>query len=148
MVPGNAARQILALFSALLLISVMGCGAARASPPKHHPSHKHAAAHKKTGRHKKAVTVTASRHAPQPSLAIITKPPTDAPDFDYRDRIAEAQALAQNAPVQPGDMEMVGNQLAHYTWVLVLGQKTGPLTVLRMDESGRNPRTLYPTQPC
>ena len=146
MVPGNAARQILALFSALLLISVMGCGAARASTPKHHPSHKHAAAHKKTGKHK-AVTVTASRHAPQPSLAIITKPPTDAPDFDYRDRIAEAQALAQNAPVLPGDMEVVGGQLAHFTWVLVVGQKTGPLTVLRMDESGHNDQGFTITWP-
>jgi len=129
----------------------MGSVPARATTTKHHAAKhniiKHAVAHKKTGKHK-SVTVTASRHAPAPSLAIITKPPTDAPDFDYRDRIAEAQALAQNAPVQPGDMEMVGNQLAHYTWVLVLGQKTGPLTVLRMDESGRNPRTLYPTQPC
>ena len=140
-----APKQIMGLLSALLLIVAMDCGTARATTPKHHTSHKHAA-HKRTGKHE-TVTVTAKR-APQPSLAIITKPPTDAPDFDYRDRIAEAQALAQNAPVQPGDMEMVGNQLAHYTWVLVLGQKTGPLTVLRMDESGRNPRTLYPTQPC
>jgi len=128
----------------------MGSVPARATTTKHHAAKhniiKHAVAHKKTGKHK-SVTVTASRHAPAPSLAIITKPPTDAPDFDYRDRIAEAQALAQNAPVQPGDMEMVGNQLAHYTWVLVLGQKTGPLTVLRMDESGHNDQGFTITWP-
>jgi hypothetical protein len=138
-------RQIIALLGALLLIFAMGCGTARATTTTRHHV-KHAAAYKKTGKHK-TVMVTASRHAPQPSLAIVTKPATDAPDFDYRDRIAEAQALAQSAPVLPGDMEVVGNQLAHFTWVLVVGQKTGPLQIVRMDESGHNDQGFTITWP-
>jgi len=130
-----APKQIMGLFSALLLIFAMGCGTARATTPRHHT--KHAAAHKKS----------AAKAKPQPSLAIVTKPATDAPDFDYRDRIAQAQALALNAPVLPGDMEVVGGQLAHFTWVLVVGARTGPLSVVRMDESGRNDQGFTITWP-
>ena len=133
-----APKQIMGLLSALLLIFAMGCGTACASTTRHHT--KHAAAHKKTAAKKTAAKA-------KPLLAIVTKPATDAPDFDYRDRIAEAQALAQSAPVLPGDMEVVGNQLGHFTWVLVVGQKTGPLQIVRMDESGHNDQGYTITWP-
>ena len=57
------------------------------------------------------------------SLALISKKPNDAPDFDYRQRIHEAQAL------------------------LAVGHKDGPLTVLRMDEMGKNDQGFAVTWP-
>jgi len=73
------------------------------------------------------------------SLVIVSKPPNDAPDFDFHARIEEAQALAEKQPTLPGDMifDSRGN-LTRFVWTLVVGQKTGPLTVLRMDEKGFN----------
>jgi len=131
-----APKQIMGLLSALLLIFAMGCGTARATTAKHHAHAVHKqAAHKKTAA------------KPQPSLAIVTKPPTDAPDFDYRDRIAQAQALAEKQPVLPGDMQVEAGQLTHFTWVLVVGQKTGPLQVVRMDETGKNDQGFTITWP-
>lgn len=128
----------LGVTGAFLLI--LGMGPAHASTPRHHS--KHAAAH----HHKKSVTVTAKRVA-EPSLAIITKPATDAPDFDYRARIEQAQDIAQKEAVLPTDMEVVGGRLVHFTWVLVVGQRTGPLTVVRMDEQGHNDQGFVITWP-
>ena len=88
---------------------------------------------------KKAKKALAARKpAPMP-LAIVTKPANDAPDFDYQDRIQEAQDLAGKQPVLADDMQFdkAGN-LSRFVWVLVVGQKTGPLTALRMDEKGKN----------
>ena len=82
--------------------------------------------------------VAAAKTKPVQQAVITTKPPNDAPDFDFQPRIQEAQALAAKQPVLPGDMVVSGGSLASFNWVLVVGQKTGPLTVLRMDEAGRN----------
>ena len=80
-----------------------------------------------------------ARKAAAPSLAIISKPPNDAPDFDFQARIEQAQALAASQPVLKDDMQFdASGNLSHFVWVLVVGQKTGPLTVVRMDESGAN----------
>ena len=86
---------------------------------------------------KKSAKKTAKRKTQ--SLVIVSKPPNDAPDFDFHGRIEEAQALAEKQPTLPGDMtfDARGN-LTRFVWTLVVGQKTGPLTVLRMDEKGFN----------
>lgn len=133
------------LVGALFLIS--GATAVSAPPAraaaKHH-SHK--AAH--AGSHKKKSAASAKgrrlagrhvKHISEAALQIISKPANDAPDFDYQDRIQEAQALIAKQPVQPGDMvvDAAGN-LTHFVWTLVVGRKTGPLTVVRMDEDGKN----------
>ncbi|HEY4075542.1 MAG TPA: hypothetical protein VGM26_01295 [Rhizomicrobium sp.] len=83
-----------------------------------------------------------------PSLAITIRAPNDAPDFDYTDRIQEAQALVAKQPVLPGDMVVDGaGNLSHFTWVLAVGRKTGPLTIVRMDEHGVNDQGLVITWP-
>jgi len=80
-----------------------------------------------------------ARKRARQSLTIVTKAPNDAPDFDYQDRIQEAQELVAKQPVLPGDMQFDRRgKLTHFVWTLVVGQKTGPLTVIRMDEKGRN----------
>ena len=100
---------------------------------------------KKKARAKK--TASKAKRAPMP-LAIVTKPANDAPDFDYQDRIAEAQALATKQPVLKDDMQFDGRgNLTRFTWVLVVGQKAGPLTVLRMDEKGNNDQGFTVTWP-
>ncbi|HEX4027448.1 MAG TPA: hypothetical protein VHX18_07480 [Rhizomicrobium sp.] len=72
-------------------------------------------------------------------MAIVSKAPTDAPDFDYQDRIQEAQALVARQPVLKDDIALDGaGRLSHFVWVLAVGQKSGPLTVVRMDETGKN----------
>ena len=99
---------------------------------------------KKQAVRKKATRKRAARKAkPARSLAITVKPPNDAPDFDFTDRIAQARALATKAPVQRGDMVVhkAGN-LSRFVWTLVVGKKTGPLTVVRMDQKGNNDRDL------
>jgi hypothetical protein len=98
-------------------------------------------------RKKAKKTARKARKAPM-AVAIISKPPNNAPDFDYQDRIAEAQALAAKQPVFKDDMQFdrAGN-LTRFAWVLVVGQKTGPLTVLRMDEKGRNDQGFTVTWP-
>ena len=95
---------------------------------------------KEVGKHKLA--------APTPSLAIVSKTPNDAPDFDYQDRIQEAQALVAKQPVLKDDMQF-GNEgkLSHFVWVFAVGQRTGPLTVLRMDETGNNDQGFTITWP-
>jgi hypothetical protein len=73
------------------------------------------------------------------SLALISKKPNDAPDFDYRQRIHEAQALLAAQPIQKDDIQFdARGGLSHFTWLLAVGHKDGPLTVLRMDEMGKN----------
>jgi hypothetical protein len=108
-----------------------------------------AAVTKKTAKKKARPKKTArkTRSAPMP-VAIISKPPNNAPDFDFQDRIEQAQALAAKQPVFKDDMQFdrAGN-LTGFTWVLVVGQKTGPLTVLRMDEKGNNDQGFTVTWP-
>ncbi|OAI42398.1 hypothetical protein AYO42_02505 [Rhizomicrobium sp. SCGC AG-212-E05] len=100
---------------------------------------------KKQAVRKKATRKAAARKAkpkPAQSLAITVKPPNDAPDFDFTDRIEQAQALAARAPVLPGDMVVDGGDLSRFVWTLVVGKKTGPLTVVRMDQKGNNDKGL------
>jgi hypothetical protein len=98
--------------------------------------------------HKKTAAAAKPKRGPAPSLAIVTKAPTDAPDFDYQDRIDQAQTLAAKEPVLPNDMQIgPDGRLSHFTWVLVVGQKTGPLTLVRMDETGRNDQGFTITWP-
>lgn len=135
---------LLVLLSALFVISAVSTADARpAVPPvKHHAAKAHKA-HKRTAATKpaKEKRLAGKRNGgiSDAALAIITKTPNDAPDFDYRDRIQEAQDLLTKQPVLPGDMEVdAQGQLSHFVWTLAVGQKTGPLTLLRMDENGRN----------
>src|SRR2546423_4402955 len=110
------------------------------------PAHATIAKHVARPTHKATAT---RRHAgPKPSLVIVTKTPNDAPDFDYRDRIQEAQQLIARQPVLKGDIQVDGlGKLTHFAWVLAVGQKTGPLTVLRMDEMGKNDQGFTVTWP-
>jgi hypothetical protein len=154
----------LTVLGALLLVAGLACAPAQAA--KHHAHATHQAAHKssahtrtahnRSGHNKSAHRKenagegrkTAAKSKPEPSLAIVTKPPSDAPNFDYQPRIQEAQDLATKQPVLKDDMQLDGaGRLAHFTWVLVVGQKTGPLTVVRMDETGKNDAGLTITWP-
>jgi len=97
---------------------------------------------------RKPAKKTAKRKAPAPSLVIVSKSPNNAPDFDFQDRIEQAQALAEKQPVLKDDMQLDGRgNLSHFVWTLVVGQKTGPLTVVRMDESGKNDQGFTITWP-
>jgi len=136
MIPRKIARALL-VSGALLLMFSMGCGPARATAAKHHAH----AVHKQAARKKTSAK-------PSPPLVIVTKPPTDAPDFDYRDRIAQAQALVEKQPVLPGDMQLdAGGQLSHFVWVLAVGARSGPFQIVRMDETGKNDQGLTITWP-
>jgi hypothetical protein len=73
------------------------------------------------------------------SLAVVSKTPNDAPDFDYQKRIKEAQALIANQPLLKDDIQLDEKGiLSHFDWLLAVGEKSGPLTVVRMDETGNN----------
>src|SRR6201986_788859 len=75
------------------------------------------AKHQAHVQHKKSAAAAKPKHAPSPSLAIVSKTPTDAPDFDYSDRIDQAQTLATREPVLPNDMQIgPDGRLAHFTW--------------------------------
>ena len=96
--------------------------------------------------HSHTVTKAATKTAA--SLAITVKPPNDAPDFDYAARIQQAQALVASQPIEDTDMVVneAGN-LSRFTWVLAVGKKTGPLTIVRMDQHGNNDQGLKITWP-
>jgi hypothetical protein len=129
--PSGMSRNILGLLPVLgALLFVLAVDGSFACAAAHAHAHKIAST-AKAEKHKTAARTSA--------LAIISKTPTNAPDFDYQDRIQEAQALVAGQPVLPGDMQFDANgKLAHFVWVLAVGQKTGPLTVVRMDETGAN----------
>jgi hypothetical protein len=139
-------RKILGLLiasGAFLFVFGTSVGQARATEThaKHHAIHKQAA-------HKPAKKVAAKPKGPPPSLAIVIRAPNDAPDFDYRDRIDEAQALVAKQPVQKDDIQVGQNgKLSHFVWTLAVGQKTGPLTLVRMDETGKNDQGFTVTWP-
>lgn len=83
------------------------------------------------------------------SLALVSKKPNDAPDFDYRQRLHEAQALLAGQTVLKDDMQFdAQGTLSHFTWLLAVGHKDGPLTVLRMDEAGKNDQGFTVTWPA
>jgi hypothetical protein len=82
------------------------------------------------------------------AFALVTKTPNDAPDFDYRARIEQAQALLRAQPVLNDDMKIDGKgNLSHFTWLLAVGKKSGPLTILKMDEAGKNAQGFTVTWP-
>jgi hypothetical protein len=96
----------------------------------------------------KALVAKHKPTAPARSLAIVSKPPNDASDFDYQDRIQEAQALVAKQPVLKDEIRLTKDRtLSHFVWVFAVGQKTGPLTVVRMDETGKNDRGFTITWP-
>jgi len=143
--------RFLGAFSALVIAVAMTAPDAGAAAAK-----KHHAAHKSSAHHKKAAVASGKKHrkgrvaakaGPVRQAVITVKPHEDAPDFDFQPRIQEAQALAAKQPVLPGDMVVRGNDLASFNWVLVVGEKTGPLTVIRMDEQGRNDQRFIVTWP-
>jgi len=73
---------------------------------------------------RKPVKKAAKRKAPAPSLVIVSKAPNDAPDFDYQNRIEEAQALAAKQPVLKDDMQFDGGgNLTHFVWTLVVARR-------------------------
>lgn len=83
------------------------------------------------------------------AFALVSRTPNDAPDFDYRGRIQQAQALLGAQPVLKDDIQIdAKGGLSHFTWLLAVGQKSGPLTVLRMDETGKNNQGFTVTWPA
>jgi hypothetical protein len=89
-----------------------------------------------------------SHVSPRPSLTIVSKTPNDAPDFDYRSRIHEAQVLIAKQPVLTDDMQIDDKgALSHFSWLIAVGKTTGPLTLVRMDETGKNDQGFTITWP-
>lgn len=151
--PGRALRLLIAASGLLCLLHMSSAGASAASHGKRHGAHARPVHHAaKATRHKSAARKgahkAAARRPKARSLAITIKPPNDAPDFDYTGRVRDAQALVAKQPVLPGDMvvDRKGN-LSRFTWVLAVGRKTGPLTIVRMDERGANDKGLTITWP-
>ena len=137
--PNRARTLLIAIAAFAVALGMSSAGAMAAVHGKHHVVKK-TAAHKTAGRKVKAAKIT-------PSLAITIKAPNDAPDFDYTGRIQEAQALLEKQPVLPGDMVVDGGHLSQFTWLLAVGGRTGPLTVVRMDARGGNDKGLTITWP-
>ena len=140
----------LLIASGALLFVLEASGTQARATVTHAKHHTHAvhkkAAHKAAS--KPAKKVAAKPKGPAPSLAIVIKAPNDAPDFDYRDRIEEAQALVAKQPVLKDDIQVDSNgKLSHFVWVLAVGQRTGPLTLVRMDETGKNDQGFVVTWP-
>lgn len=146
--------RFLGAFSALMIAVSMAPGDAGAAA-KHHAAHRSSAHREKAAvskqasgkKHGKSRIAKAAKAKPVQQAVITVKPHEDAPDFDFQPRIQEAQALAAKQPVLPGDMVVSGNQLTSFNWVLVVGEKTGPLTVIRMDEQGRNEQRMIVNWP-
>lgn len=140
--PVRMSRKIMGLLSALgalLLIPALHSTCARAEvAPAQRPAPSDR--QKPAGKHK----AKAAAH----SLVIVTKAPNNSPDFDYQDRIQQAQALIAQQPVQNDDMQIdKDGKLSRFVWVLAVGQKTGPLSVVRMDETGQNDNGFVITWP-
>src|SRR3569833_2163407 len=145
-------RKILGLLIASgAFLFVFGTSVTHARATEAHAKHHAHATHKKAAHKtaaKPAKKTAAKRKGPAPSLAIVIRAPNDAPDFDYRDRIAEAQALVAKQPVLKDDnQDDRFGLLSHFVWTLAVGQKTGPLTLLRMDETGKNDQGFTVTWP-
>ncbi len=129
--------KFLAASGVLLLALGMSCPAGATARARHH-----AHAVRKSSVHKK---VAVSR---TPPVVIVSKPPADAKDFDYQERIQQAQELVAKQPVLRGDMQVdAGGKLTHFTWTLAVGQVSGPLKIVRMDEDGKNDQGLTITWP-
>ena len=128
----------------LLAWTVLALGMGSAHATAAHPKHHAHAAHKSSAHGTKAAAKTAAK----PAAVIVSKTHPDPADFDYRARIQEAQELVAKQPLQPGDMQVdASGQLTHFTWVLAVGASSGPLTILRMDETGKNDQGYTVTWP-
>ena len=141
----NAVRRATALWALLLMMGVGSAGAEAKATPQTCTNcskvHALVAATKKPIRKKAA--------AKPVSLALVSKKPNNAPDFDYRPRIHEAQALLAAQPVLADDMQFDSQGgLSHFAWLLAVGRQDGPLTVLRMDEAGQNEQGFTVTWPA
>src|SRR5580765_1082873 len=96
LMPRNFVRL---LIGAGALIFGLGCSVAdvSAAQKKHHA---------RTVPQKTVTVVAKRKAATRPrSLVIVSKAPNDAPDFDYQDRVQEAQELAAKQPVLKDDMQ-------------------------------------------
>ena len=142
-------RKIVGLLIASgALLFVFGPSFSHARARGTHEKHHAHANHIKVEAVGKKVVRTQTRAVPTPSLAIVSKTPNDAPDFDYQARIQDAQALVAKQPVLKDDMQLdKEGKLSHFVWVLAVGHRAGPLTVLRMDETGRNDQGFIITWP-
>ena len=146
-------RKITGLLAAVsALVLALGLGAVQAGEPAVPAKHHAHAAHKKTAHGKisaAAAMAAKNRHTVKaPQVVIVSKPATDAKDFDYLARIQEAQELVAKQPVLPGDMQLDGGgQLSHFVWTLAVGAEKGPLTIVRMDEAGKNEQSFTITWP-
>src|SRR3569623_2971784 len=144
--PGRALGLIIAVAGLLFVLDTTAASASAATHKKQH------AASAKAGKHSSHKSAsrkgkTVARKAPEP-VVITIKAANDAPDFDFTDRIQQAQDLVEKQPVLPGDMVVVRAwNLTSYTWVLAVGKKTGPLTIVRMDPRGTNDKGLVITSP-
>jgi hypothetical protein len=148
LIPRRALGLLIAIAGLVLVLDMHRADASAAAHHKHAAHGKHHAASHKPARHAARKRARKAKVAVARSLAITIKAANDAPDFDFTDRIQQAQALAASQPVLPGDMVVDGRgNLSRFTWVLVVGQKTGPLTVVRMDQRGRNDQGLTITWP-
>ena len=146
-----AMRKFLGLLIALgVLTFAFDAGPATAAAKKHHAAHK-SSTHRPVRQAKDGKShgklAKATKSGPIQQAVITTKAHVEAPDFDFQPRIEEAQALAAKQPVLPGDMVVSGGSLTSFNWVLVVGEKSGPLTVLRMDEKGNNDQRFIVTWP-
>ena len=146
-----AMRKFLGLLIALgVLTFAFDAGPATAAAKKHHAAHK-SSTHRPVRQAKDGKShgklAKATKSGPIQQAVITTKTHVEAPDFDFQPRIEEAQALAAKQPVLPGDMVVSGGSLTSFNWVLVVGEKSGPLTVLRMDEKGNNDQRFIVTWP-
>jgi nitrogen fixation protein FixH len=99
-------RKIAGLLIALgVLTFVWDSGSAGAAAKERSHTAKssaHKSSAKKQATRKKARKVATRKAAKTQSLAITTKPPNDAPDFDFSKRIEDAQALAMGHRCCPG----------------------------------------------
>lgn len=142
---GYKFRRLAVLGATLIAVTLCGTGAeAKAPYPKFVTrARTHAIADAlKTSRLK----LRSVKHSPL--LALVVKKPNDAPDFDFSKRISEAQALLAAQPVLQDDMQLdAKGQLTHFAWLLAVGQKDGPLSVIRMDEAGNNSQGFTVTWP-
>ena len=141
----NAVRRATAVWALLLMMGVGSAGAEAKATPQTctdcQAVHALVAAAKSPTRKKSG--------AKPVSLALVSKKPNDAPDFDYRPRIHEAQALLAAQPVLNDDMQFDSQGvLSHFTWLLAVGRQGGPLIVLRMNQTGKNEQGFTVTWPA
>jgi hypothetical protein len=140
------------LVAASALVLALGMGSVQARAAKTHAKHHAHAVHKKPAHKKTAGAAKPAARAKlavrTPPVVIVSKTPADAPDFDYQARIQEAQALVARQPVLKADIQVdSAGKLTHFVWTLAVGAASGPLKIVRMDETGKNDAGLTITWP-